>query len=63
MHGTQLGKIPAMLNISIVMYLGISIVPVYRGQSQQVISRISMQGLGGKVFRCEKNTSAEEREL
>lgn len=46
-----LGKIPAMLNVSKVMYLGISIVPGYRQQSQQVIRKVGVQDLGGNVSR------------
>lgn len=46
-----LGKIPAMLNVSKVMYLGIITVPGYRQQSQQVIRRVSVKDLGGRVSR------------
>lgn len=54
-----LGKIPAMLNVSKVMYLGIITVPGYRQQSQQVIRRVSVQDLGGR----EKDLSVGERKL
>lgn len=44
-------------------YLGISIIPGYRQQSQQVIRKVSVQDLGGKVSRWEKDISVGEGKL